>query len=620
MDGLRVYVSTHKDCFAPDLDTVQLIQVGAANSKFRFKQVLYDDQGVNISELNPMYCELTAQYWAWKNETADFYGFCHYRRYFSLMDHEVAEDSYGNVIEPYLSNKVLDKYGFNDKNLKDLISNYDLITTKRNNVRKFPGKYKNIYDHWKRAPYLHDQDIDIMVDIIKNDYPKYYTSAVEYCNGYLGTFCNMYILRKDLFFEYCDFAFGVLEKFCEQKDMSLYSKEALRTPGHLAERLFGIYYTFIMNNRKDIRCKELQCVCFKNTDRHEALKPAFIDAKPIVFAANDGFVPYFAACLQSLLDCSSSKNNYDIVLLHKDICESNQKLLLEMVRGFDNVSLRFYNVGFVVGQYSLKANAHISEETYYRFLIQDVLPDYDEILYLDCDIIICTDVAKIFDEDLTGFYLAATRDPDFAGQINGANKKTIKYINSSFHMNDPHNYFQAGVILFNIKEMKEAYSTEEWLQFASTPYMYNDQDVLNLYCEGKVKYLDMKWNLLADCDHTRISKVISFAPNSIQNEYFEARKCPYIIHYAGFMKPWHRPTEDYAERFWSAIRKTPFYEKALFTLMNNVSFWGIYENNKRHGLKGIIYKTKRVIIKTGNVLFPKGTRRRMLVKRIIKRQ
>ncbi|MDR0643885.1 MAG: DUF4422 domain-containing protein, partial [Treponema sp.] len=40
-----------------------------------------DDTGDNISEKRLSYCELTVQYWAWKNVEADYYGLCHYRRY-----------------------------------------------------------------------------------------------------------------------------------------------------------------------------------------------------------------------------------------------------------------------------------------------------------------------------------------------------------------------------------------------------------------------------------------------------------------------------------------------------------------------------------------------------------
>ena len=47
--------------------------------------MLHDDEGDNISNKNKTYCELTAQYWAWKNMEADYYGFFHYRRYFHLI-------------------------------------------------------------------------------------------------------------------------------------------------------------------------------------------------------------------------------------------------------------------------------------------------------------------------------------------------------------------------------------------------------------------------------------------------------------------------------------------------------------------------------------------------------
>ena len=43
-----------------------------------------DNTGDNISLKNRSYCELTTQYWAWKNAEADYYGFCHYRRFFTL--------------------------------------------------------------------------------------------------------------------------------------------------------------------------------------------------------------------------------------------------------------------------------------------------------------------------------------------------------------------------------------------------------------------------------------------------------------------------------------------------------------------------------------------------------
>ena len=297
----------------------------------------------------------------------------------------------------------------------------------------------------------------------------------------------------------------------------------------------------------------------------EPLAPAFSgSAIPVVFAANDGFVPVFAACFQSLLDHASQDENYDVVLIQTNVTRENQEILSRMTVGYPNVSLRFFHAGALIENYDLKANAHISVETYFRFLIQRILPDYDKVLYLDCDLVVNADVAELYRTDVEGCLLAAARDPEFLAHVKGANKPEIhRYANQDLGMKDPMNYFQAGVLLFNEKEMRQAYTLEQWLTFASKPYMYNDQDVLNIYCEGRVKYLDMSWNLIFDCDHTRVSQVLIHAPEEIRKEYDIAHAAPKIIHYAGHRKPWHKATEDLGYYFWMAARKTPYYEILL---------------------------------------------------------
>ena len=85
-DKIKIYVSCHKECFMPQGELFYPIQVGAAAAGKRFAGILHDDEGDNISHKNPTYCELTAQYWAWKNDDADYYGFFHYRRYMSFSE------------------------------------------------------------------------------------------------------------------------------------------------------------------------------------------------------------------------------------------------------------------------------------------------------------------------------------------------------------------------------------------------------------------------------------------------------------------------------------------------------------------------------------------------------
>ena len=57
-------------------------------------ELVRDNTGDNISVKNKSYCELTTQYWAWKNTDYDYYGFCHYRRYFSFSDKEIEESGW----------------------------------------------------------------------------------------------------------------------------------------------------------------------------------------------------------------------------------------------------------------------------------------------------------------------------------------------------------------------------------------------------------------------------------------------------------------------------------------------------------------------------------------------
>ncbi len=85
MSDIKIFV-TH----TPNRDSIRVehpyFYPVIAGSDFQTKKapkgVYLDNQGENISYKNKSYCELTTQYWAWKNQKADYYGFCHYRRFF----------------------------------------------------------------------------------------------------------------------------------------------------------------------------------------------------------------------------------------------------------------------------------------------------------------------------------------------------------------------------------------------------------------------------------------------------------------------------------------------------------------------------------------------------------
>ena len=133
MSDIKIFV-TH----TPNRDTMRvnnsLLYNVIAGSDFQTKEVpegvYQDNQGDNISSLNKSYCELTTQYWAWKNMQADYYGFCHYRRFFSFSETKLKETSWGTIEYDYLDQKAMDELAFNEKDMQAYIEKYDFLIAK----------------------------------------------------------------------------------------------------------------------------------------------------------------------------------------------------------------------------------------------------------------------------------------------------------------------------------------------------------------------------------------------------------------------------------------------------------------------------------------------------------
>lgn len=181
------------------------IQAGAALTKERICEVR-DDMGDHISHRNRRYCELTALYWIWKNDAADYAGLCHYRRHFELKEEMLR---------------------------KLLVSDIDVVLTIP--ILNVPGV---------REVYRHDhveRDWDVMLGAIRRLSPEYLPAAIELQNGIFYYGYNMFLARKEILDDYCAWLFPILtycEAHCEEKTDS-YQKRYI---GFLAERLLSIYF------------------------------------------------------------------------------------------------------------------------------------------------------------------------------------------------------------------------------------------------------------------------------------------------------------------------------------------------------------------------------------------
>ncbi len=568
---IKIFASAHKPVDLFESQIIQPVQVGCALRNDLFPWAWHDNDGVNISNQNAMYCELTAQYWAWKNVDAEYYGFCHYRRYFNFSSNRYEENEWGEIMEPFIGADSQKKYGLDDETIAKALAGYDLITTEVKDLRGFPGEANTPLEQYEAAPKLNSDDLFHVFAILEDMHPEYSEDIKNFANGNRSCFCNMFIMKKDLFFAYCEWLFPVLDRFVSEWDHSLCSKECLRTPGHLAERLLNIYLMHGERTGASWKRKQVQCVHIEYPDKRYFDMPpvpnyASIDKPvvPVVFAADNNYVPMLTTTIDSMLANASKDYFYDIVVIEDGITGENKEQMAQYFSRYSDVSVRFFGAGALISGYDLTtSNEHISKETYYRFLIQDILPYYGKVLYLDSDLIIEGDVSELFELNLGDNLLAAAHDVDYMGNLNMHDGKRMEYTKEVLHMDNPFGYFQAGVLVLNTAEMRKLHSVEEWLEIASNPdYIYNDQDILNAHCQGRVKYLGYEWNVMHDCGG-RVSNVFSFAPASAFDAYNTSRSSPKIIHYAGFEKPWIMPECDFAEHYWKYARKTPFYEKLI---------------------------------------------------------
>ena len=366
------------------------------------------------------------------------------------------------------------------------------------------------------------------------------------------------------------------------------------------------------------RTKQLQCVRFMDPERVYGILPpsdaGFAPIVPVVFAADGNYVPMLTATIHSMLANASPDRYYDILALERGISTEDKRVMQQVYGKPGKVSLRFHNVRRIIESFDLATNnAHISIETYYRFLVQQLLPHYGKVLYLDSDLIVQGDVAQLYDTDLGDNLLAAVRDLDFLGNVNMKGGERLRYAKEVLGMDDPYAYFQAGVLLLNTDALRELHTVREWLDLASDArYIYNDQDILNAECEGRVHFLDYRWNVMTDCAG-RIEKVFSFAPSEAYEAYLKSREDQLITHYAGFEKPWKMKACDRAPLYWKYARQTPFYERLIRMLCAQAGDETYYDEHE------FVIDRNNPMRKFIDPIMPYGSRRREVVKGVVRK-
>ena len=325
------------------------------------------------------------------------------------------------------------------------------------------------------------------------------------------------------------------------------------------------------------------------------------DSIPIVFASDDYFVPYMSATMQSIMENANTDSQYIFFILHQGITGKTIEMLENQVKGFKQFKIEFINVKTYFEETNLFIGnrSDITSETYFRLVIPELFSQYNKVIYLDGDMICCMDIADLMDIDIGNNWIASTRDILGIGTYYrfGANGKNKGLFDGLKALKNHDNYFLGGLIIFNLKYW--TLSIKELLEFASSrKWLVHDQDVLNVLCEDKTFFLPLEYQYTDFSQMDSFHYCLSYLPEHIKKEYFNAQKAPKMIHFNAYLrKPWNVSYYvPYFERFWQYACKTPFID-LIISRMNEKKLIGkpvieahqVYNKNYKNFMFSIIW-------------------------------
>lgn len=277
---------------------------------------------------------------------------------------------------------------------------------------------------------------------------------------------------------------------------------------------------------------------------------------PIFFAVDNEYIPFLAVTLQSIVEHSTEENYYVIKILCTNISEGNKEKINKYTK--DNISIEFVDLNYYIEKIKNKlyTRDYFSMTTYFRLFISNLYPQYNKAIYLDSDIVLLTDVAELYKEDIGDNLVGAVRD-----DIIQQNEVFQEYVEKVVGVSSYKNYFNAGMLIMNLDELRKNKFQEKFLYLLeNVKYsVVQDQDYLNRICKGRVKLLDASWNVM---------------PNATKDVNEDNIK---LIHYNYQYKPWHYDNIAYANYFWNLAQKTEFYDK-LQEVKNNFTDEMKYED------------------------------------------
>jgi lipopolysaccharide biosynthesis glycosyltransferase len=265
-------------------------------------------------------------------------------------------------------------------------------------------------------------------------------------------------------------------------------------------------------------------------------------------AEGEEYVAHSAAMLHSVL-ARNREHDVHVHYMHgPDISVAEEERLAEMVER-EGGAISFLRIpdsdieGLPTVGFTRKA-------TWYRIFLPELLPDVERLLYLDSDLIVVDSLAPLREIELGGYWVGAVTN---VFQDNHLQRP------AELGLAGPHVYFNAGVLLMNLAEMRRDRRTQALLDYGvhnADLIEWRDQDALNVVLGERRFELHPRWNLM--------NSFFLFRRNARVLGRWALRQAfrnPAIRHFEGpdMLKPWHPDCEQRLRELYAEHRSgTPW--------------------------------------------------------------
>lgn len=271
----------------------------------------------------------------------------------------------------------------------------------------------------------------------------------------------------------------------------------------------------------------------------------------ICFSSDNNYAKHMGVAITSILKNSNINDTYNFYILDGGISDSNKSKLNSLKNSIRDFSIEYLEInpddfkkcpmtGYV---------KYITLPTYYRFKIPSLLPNLDKVLYLDCDIVVNSDISELYNTNIDDYYVGGIPEV-----FNHYHKERLEIIGNYYYIN-------AGVLLINTKKWREDNIESKLFEYAMNPereIVFQDQDILNEVLKYNIRYIPLCWNLQHDVLFEKDAYLIN------EEEKNQALEKPKLVHFTHKYKPWNYKCQNrFRKLYYKYLRQTPWKKDYL---------------------------------------------------------